>query len=87
MAASVSHGKIEVFGVKQAFSVYCHTQQPARMHRALLTHPSELSETEICGHTQKLLRMCTSFCLIKSFEEQIKKKVITLLRTVIVSIY
>lgn len=52
MAASVSRGKIEVFGVKQAFSADCHTQQSARMHRAPLTHPAEPSETEIYGHSQ-----------------------------------
>lgn len=37
--------------------MYCRTQQPARVHRALLTHPSELSEAEIRGHRQKRLRM------------------------------
>lgn len=57
MAASVSNKIIEVFWVKQAFPMYCRTQQPARVHRALLTHPSELSEAEIRGHRQKRLRM------------------------------
>jgi len=55
-AAFVSNDKIEVFWVKEAFPTYCPTQQPARRHRAPLAHPSELSDTEIRGHCQKLLR-------------------------------
>lgn len=86
MAASVSRGKIEVFGVKQAFSADCHTSSLLGCTELRSPTPRSRARQKYMG-TVKVLRMCTSFCLIKSLEEQLKKKVITLLRTAIASIY